>query len=576
MVEPDRVAAASAIVRFIFTGDIPLKSNVQALKCLLVAEQLQVADCAAVCRQRLDPVPMEWDMAIMLVQHQHRQLHQQQRLAQHSRKATHKRTKIQPPSLTQLPSLTATPNLCGLLSRAQDYILQHFQDLQVVWSNPVTRQRLLQLPYDAFRAVLNHPQLKVTSENTVLLAAATWLAHHGNSRLTTVSPAAAAGEVSQSDAGVSTSCQPLDMAPQQWVRPQTEVAAVPTNQTHRDVAVEDSDMYYDASNGCSTRQVNTDQAACARMLSNVHSQSSDFAPQGMQQDAAAEQPAPKAPVDSQTAPTSVNMLEDLCTVIRFPLLSYTYLLHVLPRLPVFQDHPQLVAQLQLDALKYQAASPLRRQHMAVAAARAGRQGYHSPRPPSESTILDFCFLFNPQALVNDGGGNSPQLGWKMLRMWRPTHQQQGAAVPCLVSQDQWFMGYTWNLAVSKDGFVGVTWRVAVPGMGDANVQTAGAEVSATFSVSVEGLARGTAKSLSKAARMDSGSTVTAAGDLGKGLERSYQEAQFIPPNCMMGFSEFFGLTSQRSKSQALDKSWQQFTGANGLVTLRCIVSEVDG
>jgi hypothetical protein len=42
LIQPHHVAAAEAVVRFIFTNDIALTSAQQALDALLVAEQLQV------------------------------------------------------------------------------------------------------------------------------------------------------------------------------------------------------------------------------------------------------------------------------------------------------------------------------------------------------------------------------------------------------------------------------------------------------------------------------------------------------------------------------------------------------
>jgi hypothetical protein len=53
LVQPHHVAAAEAVVKFIFTNDIALTSAQQALDALLVAEQLQV--CAGGGDMHLGP-----------------------------------------------------------------------------------------------------------------------------------------------------------------------------------------------------------------------------------------------------------------------------------------------------------------------------------------------------------------------------------------------------------------------------------------------------------------------------------------------------------------------------------------
>lgn len=49
----------------------------------------------------------------------------------------------------------------------------------------------------------------------------------------------------------------------------------------------------------------------------------------------------------------------------------------------------------------------------------------------------------------------------MQRLLGLTPQQASDAT--IMSEDQYFAGYVWNMVVARDGFVGVSWRVVLPG-----------------------------------------------------------------------------------------------------------------
>ena len=68
-------------------------------------------------------------------------------------------------------------------------------------------------------------------------------------------------------------------------------------------------------------------------------------------------------VTTSMSPSPHTAFQDLLGVLRIPCLSYTYLLHVLPALPGFQQQPQLVGKLQREALVFKAAGPARQQRI---------------------------------------------------------------------------------------------------------------------------------------------------------------------------------------------------------------------
>jgi hypothetical protein len=256
-------------------------------------------------------------------------------------------------------------------------------------------------------------------------------------------------------------------------------------------------------------------------------------------------------------------------VLRLCQCSYTYVLHVLPQLPLFRDQPQLVAALQFEVMRFRAAGKLRQRRLAAEACAAaaaaatsslapcgaavasiinglhqqqqqvvqlqqprkgvaggsgsdgsmdsakdpaaaaaaaagglpwaagptGAAGGHGwrtgctvdaallqcqPRPESARSTLEFSFTFDPQLLSgqeqkgsgagdgSSGGGGSSSNGGSsggqldlMQRLLGLSPQQQADA--SVMSEDQYFAGYVWNLVAAADGFVGVSWRVVLPG-----------------------------------------------------------------------------------------------------------------
>jgi len=432
-----------------------------------------------------------------------------------------------------------------------------FEDLEVVLGSAEGRQRLLLLPYDALRAILGHPRLQVASENTALLAAAAWL--HANAAqvnsllLSPNSSAAAAAAAAGGGLGLRQS-------------------SGATAAGGADVPVRSQSVYssalYSSSNGKAAEDPGSSNA--------VNSSSTEA--QGVQNGMLHNTAAAAATQQQQQPPTASgvgSLLLDLCQVLRVCQCSYTYVMHILPHLPLFRDEPQLVSALQFEVLRFRAAGKLRQRRLAAEAAAAaaaaaaagsnssgltghhlagleqqqqqqqqqqqglgvcavgskapaggtgsdssstelakapaangvlgevkpvggvsgsGAQGWRSGcaadaallqcqlRPESARSTLDFSFTFDPQALQagsegqgagkggsaagtaagSNGGSSGSSAGVDLMQrlLGLAATQQQDAT---LVSEDQYFAGYVWNMVVAQDGFVGVSWRVVLPG-----------------------------------------------------------------------------------------------------------------
>jgi hypothetical protein len=146
---------------------------------------------------------MSWPVAQALLQLQHKHLQEQRQREQQrlqgkgntSRTMLHKAAVASSPApdalalgavsspeaavaaiTPALPVPGQSTYLQQLLGKAQNFVLQHFEDLEVIMSSREGREQLLMLPYDALRAILEHPQLRLASENTALLAVGAWLA----------------------------------------------------------------------------------------------------------------------------------------------------------------------------------------------------------------------------------------------------------------------------------------------------------------------------------------------------------------------------------------------------------------
>jgi len=158
---------------------------------------VQVAECAEICQHYLQSSQMSWPVAQALLQLQHKHLQEQRQREQQrlqgkgntSRTMLHKAAVASSPA-PEAPALGAVSSpeaavaaitpalpvpgqstyLQQLLGKAQNFVLQHFEDLEVIMSSREGREQLLMLPYDALRAILEHPQLRLASENTALLA----------------------------------------------------------------------------------------------------------------------------------------------------------------------------------------------------------------------------------------------------------------------------------------------------------------------------------------------------------------------------------------------------------------------
>jgi hypothetical protein len=242
-----------------------------------------------------------------------------------------------------------------LLLRAQDFLVAQFEDLELVLASAEGRQRLLLLPYDALRAILGHNRLRVASENTALLAAAGWLqanaAHVGSLLLSHSSGSSSNGLMRNGSKGDDGQVQ----------------------------SVYNSALY------TSGRSGDAAPAATANGSSD-HVQQTGSAPPAV---ASLQSPQQQTPGSSQPAPPTASgagsLLLDLCQVLRLCQCSYTYILHVLPQLPLFRDEPRLVAALQFEVLRFRAAGKLRQRRLAAeataaaaaaAAANPGLTGHH--------------------------------------------------------------------------------------------------------------------------------------------------------------------------------------------------------
>jgi hypothetical protein len=204
---------------------------------------------------------------------------------------------------------------------------------------------------------LGHDRLRVASENTALLAAAGWLqanaAHVGSLLLnhSSSSGSSSNGLMRHGSKG--------------------DDGQMPS--------VYNSALYTSSSSG------DAGPAAAANGSSD-HVQQIGAAPPAV----ASGQPAQQQPPgSSQPAPPTASgagsLLLDLCQVLRLCQCSYTYILHVLPQLPLFRDEPHLVAELQFEVLRFRAAGKRRQRRLAAeataaaaaaAAANPGLTGHH--------------------------------------------------------------------------------------------------------------------------------------------------------------------------------------------------------
>jgi hypothetical protein len=258
--------------------------------------------------------------------------------------------------------------LQGLLLRAQDYLLRQFEDLELVLGSAEGRQQLLLLPYDALKAILQHPRLKVASENSALLAAAGWLA--ANTRQVNTLLLGPHGSHSGSSSGA------VGAGSSGGGAPHKQAAGV----EERAQAVYNSSLYNSNSSDVGASKA---EGAHAGKAPPPAAAAAEAARQpGTPDAAAAVQPQQH---QLPTASGVAALLLDLCQVLRLCQLSYTYAMHVLPHLPLFRDQPQLVAALQYEVLRYQAAGELRQRRLASEAAAAMNDAAASAGPPASLT-----------------------------------------------------------------------------------------------------------------------------------------------------------------------------------------------
>eukprot|EP00775_Hariotina_reticulata_P007915 gene7915-8111_t len=326
-----------------FSRDVGLTDAQQALEIMLTAEQLQVPECAEICQHYMQSCPMSWPVALALLQLQHQHLQEQRqqdqqkaqqdqaRLSRTSTPGTnqHKAASksLAAPDAFALGSISSfeaavaaiTPALPvpkestylqQLLGEAQNFVLQHFEDLEAIMSSREGREQLLMLPYDALRAILEHPHLRVASENTALLAAAAWLAANAGEADVAHSSTAGVAEPPAGAAEPPAASQEYGAAPAPDVFPaeespdllpaEVDTAPLVASLTPEPGAVEAA--------AAST-------AAAAALYRSVeeldhHHQQQELLGGGGD---------------------GIHLLQDLCDVLRLHQLSFTYLMHVLPR-----------------------------------------------------------------------------------------------------------------------------------------------------------------------------------------------------------------------------------------------------
>lgn len=162
-VRPDQVSAACALVRFVYTGDLPDPSpsqQQQLVHMLALAHEFGVADCKTACHSVLlqckQLQPEALGLALMLLS---------------------SAAPAAPGTTAAAPS-TATADNGGfgpLLAHCLNQLQHQLGDLESVLSCPTLLAQLHGLPLPALLALLKDERTAAASENTVLAAVHSWM-----------------------------------------------------------------------------------------------------------------------------------------------------------------------------------------------------------------------------------------------------------------------------------------------------------------------------------------------------------------------------------------------------------------
>ncbi|KAF6262081.1 hypothetical protein COO60DRAFT_1636287 [Scenedesmus sp. NREL 46B-D3] len=120
-------------------------SQQQLLQLMMLADRFEVPKVQAAVAAAFAAFPneqLEWDIAMQILN--------------------------LPPSCAQQPEFSELQELAAQL------LLQQLGDLEEVWSEEQLLQQLLQLPYAAMKQLLQHPDMCVAAENTVVYTIERW------------------------------------------------------------------------------------------------------------------------------------------------------------------------------------------------------------------------------------------------------------------------------------------------------------------------------------------------------------------------------------------------------------------
>ncbi|GIL43981.1 hypothetical protein Vafri_1566, partial [Volvox africanus] len=162
-VEPDEVEAAKMMLRYMYTGQMPLQGvdPSQLLRMIKLADQFSVNRFLATCNSALADVPLD------------------------SLTLDHVASILAlPPFLLEDgegPGGRGAGALAVARRRAEAKLTAVFGDLEGAWFDPVRRQEFLMLPLEAVRFLIRRTETAVYNENTTLVALTDWIAANSHS-----------------------------------------------------------------------------------------------------------------------------------------------------------------------------------------------------------------------------------------------------------------------------------------------------------------------------------------------------------------------------------------------------------
>ncbi|GIL87465.1 hypothetical protein Vretimale_1620 [Volvox reticuliferus] len=162
-VEPDEVEAAKMMLRYMYTGQLPLHGvdPSQLLRMIKLADQFSVNRFLATCNSALADVPLD------------------------SLTLDHVASILAlPPFLLEDgegPGGRGAGALAVARRRAEAKLTAVFGDLEGAWFDPVRRQEFLRLPLAAVKFLIRRTETAVYNENTTLVALTDWIAANSHS-----------------------------------------------------------------------------------------------------------------------------------------------------------------------------------------------------------------------------------------------------------------------------------------------------------------------------------------------------------------------------------------------------------